>query len=100
MVRSGTVVSSDTLSSPQSSVVAGQTSAACGSASVQSPGVFLMINSLETGGSERQFSAVANVLLPSAFRVHLGCHVQRGTFVDGFGEIPSFRLGGSLYGWK
>lgn len=63
-------------------------------------GVFLMIQTLETGGSERQFSALAQSLDPANFRVHLGCIRQRGTFLDELGEIPQFRLGGSLYGMQ
>jgi L-malate glycosyltransferase len=62
------------------------------------PGVFLMIESFETGGSERQFSALARSLNPEAFRLNLGCVRQRGSFAEGFGELPQFRLGGSLYG--
>lgn len=62
------------------------------------PGVFLMINSLETGGSERQFAAIARSLNPASFRVHLGCVQQRGPFLDGLGDVPQFRLGGSLFG--
>jgi L-malate glycosyltransferase len=62
------------------------------------PLVFLMIESLETGGSERQFAALARGLSPDVFRVCLGCVRQRGKFAEGLGEIPEFRLGGSLYG--
>jgi glycosyltransferase involved in cell wall biosynthesis len=62
------------------------------------PGVFLMIESFETGGSERQFAALARSLNPRAFRLSLGCIRQRGAFVEGLGELPQFRLGGSLYG--
>jgi glycosyltransferase involved in cell wall biosynthesis len=57
-----------------------------------------MINSLETGGSERQFLAVENSLDREAYRVHLGCIKQQGSFLQGHGQIPSFPLGGSLYG--
>jgi glycosyltransferase involved in cell wall biosynthesis len=64
------------------------------------PGVFLMIQTLETGGSERQFYALAQSLNPASFRLHLGCIRQRGTFLEGLGEIPQFRLGGSLYGMQ
>jgi L-malate glycosyltransferase len=64
------------------------------------PGVFLMVNSLETGGSERQFAALAQSLDPERFRRHLGCIHQKGTFLEGLGEMPQFRLGGSLYGLK
>ncbi|HLB87398.1 MAG TPA: glycosyltransferase, partial [Terriglobales bacterium] len=64
------------------------------------PGVFLMIDSLETGGSERQFAALARSLNPDSFRLYLGCIEQRGAFLDGLGELPQFRLGGSLYGMQ
>ncbi|HKF01953.1 MAG TPA: glycosyltransferase [Candidatus Sulfotelmatobacter sp.] len=60
--------------------------------------VFLMSNSLETGGSERQFSALAGALDRQQFKVHLGCIMRKGPFVAGLGEIPEFCLGGSLYG--
>lgn len=62
-------------------------------------GVFLMINSLETGGSERQFAELARSLDPGAFKVHLGCLQKRGTFLDANG-MHHFGLGGSLYRWK
>jgi L-malate glycosyltransferase len=67
-------------------------------ASTHLPNVFLMIQTLETGGSERQFHALAQALNPANFRVHLGCIRQRGTFLQGLHEIPQFRLNGSLYG--
>jgi len=62
-----------------------------------SPGLFLMTNSFETGGSEQQFVALARSLDPSAFRLHLGCIQSIGAFQDGLGDIPQFGLGGSLY---
>ena len=64
------------------------------------PGIFLMINSLETGGSERQFAALASALDRNKFRPYLGCIQQRGAFLGELGEIPQFRLGGSLYGMQ
>ena len=64
------------------------------------PGVFLMVNSLETGGSERQFAALAQSLDPQHFRRSLGCIQKKGSFLALLGEMPEFRLGGSLYGWK
>ena len=64
------------------------------------PGVFLMANSLETGGGERQFAALARSLDPAAFRLYLGCIQQRGPFLDSLGEVAQFRLGGSLYGLR
>jgi L-malate glycosyltransferase len=61
------------------------------------PGLFLMTNSFETGGSERQFVALAQSLDPSAFRVDLGCIQNIGRLRDGLGNISEFGLGGSLY---
>ncbi|HET9306908.1 MAG TPA: glycosyltransferase [Candidatus Sulfotelmatobacter sp.] len=57
-----------------------------------------MIESFETGGSERQFATLARSLNPERFRLNLGCIRQRGAFIEGLGEVPQFRLGGSLYG--
>jgi glycosyltransferase involved in cell wall biosynthesis len=57
-----------------------------------------MIDSLETGGSERQFAAVAGSLDPESFRVRLGCIQKRGAFLEGLAEMPQFPLGKSLYG--
>src|SRR5437773_2163223 len=59
------------------------------------PGIFIMINSLETGGSVRQFAALAQALDSDRFRLHLGCIQKKGAFLHGLGEIPEFRLGGA-----
>ena len=67
---------------------------------VSRPGLFLMTNSLETGGSERQFAALARSLNPEPFQIHLGCIQRRGTLLDALGYMPEFPLGGSLYGLK
>jgi L-malate glycosyltransferase len=64
------------------------------------PGVFLMTNSLETGGSERQFVALAQTLDPQRFRRSLGCIMRTGALAGQLGPMPEFRLGGSLYGWR
>jgi len=64
------------------------------------PGVFLMSDSFETGGSERQFAALAKSLDRKAFRVYLGCMQKTGAFLEGLGEVPDFPFGGSLYGVK
>ncbi|HEX6505120.1 MAG TPA: glycosyltransferase [Terriglobales bacterium] len=58
-----------------------------------------MTNSFETGGSERQFAALAQSLDHESFRVHLGCIMRKGAFQDSFGDVPIFGLGGSLYRW-
>ena len=62
-------------------------------------GVFLLINSLETGGSERQFAELARALDPGSYDVHLGCLLKKGTFLDQR-EMQLFGLGGSLYRWQ
>jgi glycosyltransferase involved in cell wall biosynthesis len=59
-----------------------------------------MINTLETGGTERQFAVLASGLASEAFNLHLGCIRRDGPLAADFGEIPEFDLGGSLYGWK
>jgi glycosyltransferase involved in cell wall biosynthesis len=64
------------------------------------PSVFLMINNLERGGSERQFRALEGALDRDRYRVQVGCIQKTGAFLEGLGEVPSFRLGGSLYGAK
>ena len=70
------------------------------SGAAQLPAVFLMSNSFETGGSERQFATLAKALDRTAFSVHLGCIAKRGDFLDGLGEVAEFPLGGNLYGFR
>ena len=62
--------------------------------------VFLMVNTFETGGSERQFAVLAKNLDTTKFRVHLGCVSHRGALADQFENVPQFPLGGSLFGWR
>ena len=67
--------------------------------------IFLMINSLETGGSERQFVELVRSLKSSGYAPHLACIQKKGALLDsggldGMGELPQFRLGGSLYGLR
>jgi glycosyltransferase involved in cell wall biosynthesis len=59
-----------------------------------------MINTLQTGGTERQFTVLAENLSRSRFRLHLGCLSRRGLSAHDFPHIPEFPLGGSLYGWR
>ena len=61
-------------------------------------GVFLMSNNFETGGSERQFAALAACLDPTRFRVELGCITKNGAFLEGLPAPAEFPLGGNLYG--
>lgn len=59
-----------------------------------------MINSLETGGTERQYIELARSLRDDRLDVHLGCLQKKGTFPNGLGQFHHFGLGGSLYGLK
>ena len=63
--------------------------------------IFLMIDSLETGGSERQFATVARALDSQKYQIHLGCIRARGPFLDDFSDVAmaQFRLGGSAFGF-
>jgi L-malate glycosyltransferase len=66
----------------------------------QSIKLFLMINTLETGGTERQFTVLCQSLGSGPFQLHFGCIRCHGPMAAELGEIPEFWLGGSLYGWK
>src|ERR1700757_590935 len=61
------------------------------------PGVFLMTNSFDTGGSERQFVELARALQPTNYRVSLGCLQKNGALQVNVGPVEHFDLGGSLY---
>ncbi len=60
-------------------------------------GVFLMTNSFETGGSERQFLALARALDPERFQVELGCCQRKGALLEEAGAVHHFGFGGSVY---
>jgi L-malate glycosyltransferase len=60
--------------------------------------IFLMVNSLETGGTERQFVEISRGLESRGVCVHLGCLQKTGGFVQELKELAEFDLGGSLYG--
>ena len=62
--------------------------------------LFLMVNTFETGGSERQFTVLAQNLTPPQFETHLGCINRRGPLAHNFPDAPQFPLGGSLFGWR
>ena len=62
------------------------------------PGLFLMIDSLQTGGSEGQFAALSRSIDEKSFRLHLGCIQAKGSFLEGLQNVETFPLGGSLYG--
>jgi L-malate glycosyltransferase len=61
------------------------------------PGLCLMSNTLEVGGSERQFVALVEALSRERFDVHPACLRRTGGFAARMGEIPEFPTGGSLY---
>src|ERR1700674_3753860 len=58
--------------------------------------VFLMNSDLSTGGTERQFSLMANSLRNGSFDIHLGCMRRRGSFLEGIGDIAEFDVAGSF----
>jgi Glycosyltransferase len=62
--------------------------------------LFLMVNTFETGGSERQFIVLAKNLEPPQFQVHIGCVNPRGPLGHNFTDALQFPIGGSLFGWK
>jgi len=59
-----------------------------------------MINTFETGGSERQFTVLAQNLIPPQFQTHLGCVSRRGPLAHNFPDAQQFPLGGGLFGWQ
>lgn len=69
-------------------------------ASNQPVSLFLMTNTFETGGSERQLAVLAMSLSRERFQLHVGCIRRDGPFAQDFPDTPEFRLGGSLYGWQ
>jgi L-malate glycosyltransferase len=60
--------------------------------------VFLMTNTLETGGSERQFVTMAHALEQDRFSISLGCIKRCGPFLKAVEEVTEFSPGGNLYG--
>jgi glycosyltransferase involved in cell wall biosynthesis len=62
-------------------------------------GLFLMINTFETGGSERQ-CALLSQNIGARFDVHVGCVNPRGPLASQFQNYERFPLGGSLFGLR
>ena len=60
--------------------------------------VLLMTNTLEVGGSERQFVTLVESLSRERFDVHAACLRRIGGLADRLGEIPEFPPGGKLVG--
>jgi L-malate glycosyltransferase len=61
------------------------------------PALFLMANTLERGGTERQFVTMARALNGGAFELNVGCLARRGEFVDSLPGVLEFSPGNSLY---
>jgi L-malate glycosyltransferase len=57
----------------------------------------MMTNTLEVGGSERQFVALVEALSAGQFTVQPACLRRIGGLVSRVGEIPEFPTGGSLF---
>jgi glycosyltransferase involved in cell wall biosynthesis len=62
------------------------------------PAVFLMTNTLETGGSERQFVTMAKALDRRKFSVSTGCLKPVGPLLAEVEGLNKFPAGGSLFG--
>ena len=62
------------------------------------PGVWLMTNTLEVGGSERQFATLVESLSRDRLEVHPACLRRIGGLAARLGEIPEFPPGGRLLG--
>lgn len=61
------------------------------------PGLFLMVNTLERGGTERQFVTLARGSRFENFQVSTGCLSRRGAFVENLPEVKEFSPGHSLF---
>jgi L-malate glycosyltransferase len=62
--------------------------------------IFLMTNTLEVGGSERQFAMLVESLSRDRFDVYPACLRRIGGLAPRLGEIPEFPPGGRLVGIK
>lgn len=62
------------------------------------PNLFLMTDSLHTGGTERQFVTMANALHGGAFEVHTACLSRAGAFLSCVPEVEEFSPGTNLFG--
>jgi glycosyltransferase involved in cell wall biosynthesis len=62
--------------------------------------LFLMTNTLEIGGSERQFIGSAKAISHEHFRIYLGCLLRYGPLLDQVEDITEFPLGGSFLTWQ
>lgn len=58
--------------------------------------LFMMMDSLGTGGSERQFALMAGAFRRGPFDLYLGCIQRCGKFLEDLGEIGEYPAGGSF----
>src|SRR5438128_12649257 len=61
------------------------------------PALFMMVNTLERGGTERQFVTMARALAECDFEVGLGCLVCRAEFVASLPGIRESPARGELF---
>src|SRR5207244_1841659 len=61
------------------------------------PALFMMVNTLERGGTERQFVTMATALAEAHFEVGLGCLACRGEFVENLPGVREFPPRGNLF---
>jgi len=64
------------------------------------PALFLMANTFEIGGGERQFATLATALNPERLQVRLGCLRKKGPFAEGLEGIVEFPPEGSLFRFR
>ena len=58
--------------------------------------LFMMMDSLRTGGSERQFARMARAFRQEPFDLYLGCLQRSGKFLEDLTEIEEYPTGGSF----
>jgi glycosyltransferase involved in cell wall biosynthesis len=58
--------------------------------------LYMMMESLRTGGSERQFALMVGAFRRGPFDLYLGCIQRSGKFLEDLGEIGEYPLGGSF----
>jgi L-malate glycosyltransferase len=58
--------------------------------------LFMMMESLRTGGSERQFALLGEAFRRGPFDLYLGCIHRCGKFLEDLGEIEEYPTGGSF----
>lgn len=62
--------------------------------------LFMMLNTFETGGSERQFIAVTQAIDRRHFDLRFGCVARVGPLLDPSATVAEFSLGGSFLSFR